>query len=81
MEFFRFIFSSVWIFVGLLVLLAVILDYLVKLVKAIRAGRKVKLYDFGDNKSFTVEIENAKQDDIEYVVRKYATKGVDEEND
>lgn len=81
MEFIRFIFSNVWIFVGLLVLLTVILDYLVKLVKAIRTGRKVKLYDFGDNKSFTVEIENAKQDDIEYVVRKYATKGVEEEHD
>lgn len=81
MEFIRFIFSNVWIFVGLLVLLTVILDYLVKLVKAIRAGRKVKLYDFGGNKSFTVEIENAKQNDIEYVVRKYATKGVDEKND
>lgn len=81
MEFFRFIFSSVWVFLGLLVLVTVVLDYLVKLVKAIRAGRNVKLYDFGDNKSFTVEIENAKQDDIEYVVRKYATKGVDGEND
>lgn len=81
MEFLRFIFSSAWVFLGLLVLVTVVLDYLVKLVKAIRAGRKVKLYDFGDNKSFTVEIENAKQDDIEYVVRKYATKGVEEEND
>lgn len=79
MEFIRFIFSSVWIFLGLLVLLTVILDYLVQLVKAVRAGRIVKLYDFGDTS--TVEIENAKQDDIEYVVRKYATKGVDEEND
>ena len=81
MEFLRFIFSGAWVFLGLLVLVTVVLDYLVKLVKAIRAGRKVKLYDFGDNKSFTVEIENAKQDDIEYVVRKYATKGVEEEND
>ena len=81
MEFIRFIFSSTWIFVGLIILLTVILDYLVKLVKAIRAGRKVKLYDFGDNKSFTVEVENAKQDDIEYAVRKYAPKDLEEEND
>lgn len=68
MEFIRFIFSSFWIWLGFVTLVAVMLKYLVDLVKAIRSKRNIKVYNFGDRQ--TVEIENATDKDVAAAVTK-----------
>lgn len=68
MDFIRFIFSSVWIWLGLVCLIAVIFDGVVKLIKALLHRRTIKIYRFnGDNPKAKVvtEIENATAADVE----------------
>lgn len=68
MDFIRFIFSSVWIWLGLVCLIAVIFDGVVKLIKALLHRRTIKIYRFnGDNPEAKVvtEIENATAADVE----------------
>lgn len=63
MDALRFIFSSFWIWLGFTALIAVVLNYLVDAIKAIRNTRNVKIYNFEDGKR-TVEIENATSKDV-----------------
>jgi hypothetical protein len=63
----QFIFSSFWVWLGFTTLVAVVLNYLVDAIEAIRRGRKVKIYNF-ENGYHTVEIENASLADIEAII-------------
>ena len=63
MDALRFIFSSFWIWLGFITLVAVVLKYLVDAIKAIRNTRNVKIYTF-ENGNRTVEIENATKADV-----------------
>lgn len=63
----HFIFSSFWVWLGFTTLVAVVLNYLVDAIEAIRRGRKVKIYNF-ENGYYTVEIENASLADIEAII-------------
>lgn len=63
MDALRFIFSSFWIWLGFTTLVAVVLNYLVDAIKAIRNTQNVKIYTF-ENGNRTVEIENATKADV-----------------
>ena len=63
MDALRFIFSSFWIWLGFTTLVAVVLNYLVDEIKAIRNTPNVKIYTF-ENCNRTVEIENATKADV-----------------
>lgn len=72
MDFIKFIFSSVWIWLGVVCLIAVIFDGVVKLIKALLHRRTIKVYRFdGENPKAKVvtEIENATAADVEQVTR------------
>lgn len=72
MEFIRFIFSSVWIWLGVVCLIAVIFAGIVKLVKALLHRRTIKIYRFdGENPKAKVvtEIENATAADVEQLTQ------------
>lgn len=72
MDFIRFIFSNVWIWLGAVVLIAVIFDGIVKLIKAFLHRRTIKIYRFdGDNPKAKVvtEIENATAADVEQLAK------------
>lgn len=62
-EFIKFIFSSFWIWLGFITLVAVVLKYLVDAIKAIRNTRNVKIFRFKDGRQ-TIEIENATNRDV-----------------
>lgn len=63
MEFWRFIFSSFWIWLGFTFLVATVLKYLVDAIKALRNARTIKIYRFEDGKQ-TIEIQNATRADL-----------------
>ena len=48
MEFLKFIFSSPWIWLGFLILVCCVLKYMVDLVSALRAKRKVHTFKTSD---------------------------------
>lgn len=64
MEFLKFIFSSPWIWLGFLILVCCVLKYMVDLVSALRAKRKVHTFKTSDG-SWQVLIENATHNDVE----------------
>lgn len=64
MEFLKFIFSSPWIWLGFLILVCCVLKYMVDLVSALRAKRKVHTFKTSDG-SWQVLVENATHNDIE----------------
>lgn len=64
MEFLKFIFSSPWIWLGFLILVCCILKYMVDLVSALRAKRKVHTFKTSDG-SWQVLVENATHNDVE----------------
>ena len=64
MDALRFIFSSFWIWLGFTTLVAVVLKYLVDLVSALRAKRKVHTFKTSDG-SWQVLVENATHNDVE----------------
>jgi len=68
MEFVKFIFSSVWIWLGCLVLLVVVIDGVVKLVKAVRGGRTIKIHHFEKTGTKVVEIAGADSADVSKAV-------------
>lgn len=64
MEFLKFIFSSPWIWLGFLILVCYVLKYMVDLVSALRAKRKVHTFKTSDG-SWQVLVENATHNDVE----------------
>ena len=64
MEFLKFIFSSPWIWLGFLILGCCVLKYMVDLVSALRAKRKVHTFKTSDG-SWQVLVENATHNDVE----------------
>lgn len=64
MEFLKFIFSSPWIWLGFLILVCCVLKYMVDLVSALRAKRKVHTFKASDG-SWQVLVENATHNDVE----------------
>lgn len=64
MEFLKFIFSSLWIWLGFLILVCCVLKYAVDLVNALRAKRKVHTFKTSDG-SWLVLVENATHNDVE----------------
>lgn len=64
MEFLKFIFSSPWIWLGFLILVCCVLKYMVGLVSALRAKRKVHTFKTSDG-SWQVLVENATHNDVE----------------
>lgn len=64
MEFLKFIFSSPWIWLGFLILVCRVLKYMVDLVSALRAKRKVHTFKTSDG-SWQVLVENATHNDVE----------------
>lgn len=64
MEFLKFIFSSPWIWLGFLILVCCVLKYMVDLVSALRAKRKVHIFKTSDG-SWQVLVENATHNDVE----------------
>lgn len=64
MEFLKFIFSSLWIWLGFLILVCCVLKYAVDLVNALRAKRKVHTFKTSDG-SWQVLVENATHNDVE----------------
>lgn len=64
MEFLKFIFSSPWIWLGFLILVCCVLKYMVDLVSALRAKRKVHTFKTSDG-SWQVLVENASHNDVE----------------
>ena len=64
MVFLKFIFSSPWIWLGFLILVCCVLKYMVDLVSALRAKRKVHTFKTSDG-SWQVLVENATHNDVE----------------
>lgn len=64
MELLKFIFSSPWIWLGFLILVCCVLKYMVDLVSALRAKRKVHTFKTSDG-SWQVLVENATHNDVE----------------
>lgn len=64
MEFLKFIFSSPWIWLGFLILVCCVLKYMVDLVSALRAKRKVHTFKTSDG-SWQVFVDNATHNDVE----------------
>lgn len=64
MEFLKFIFSILWIWLGFLILVCCVLKYAVDLVNALRAKRKVHTFKTSDG-SWQVLVENATHNDVE----------------
>ena len=64
MEFLKFIFSSPWIWLGFLILVCCVLKYMVDLVSALRAKRKVHTFKTSDG-IWQVLVENATHNDVE----------------
>ena len=67
MEFLRFIFSSFWIWLGFVVLVAAAGGAVVEIVKAIHPARKITVYRAGD--VVRVEVEGAGRGDIPAAVK------------
>lgn len=67
MEFLRFIFSSFWVWLGFVVLVAAAGGAVVEIVKAIRQARKIAVYRTGD--VVRVEVEGAGRGDIQAAVK------------
>lgn len=69
MEFFRFILSDFWTWAGFLILIVAAGNAVAEIIKAIHQPRKVTVYNIGGRR--VVQIEGAKQDDVQEMV-KYA---------
>lgn len=67
MEFLRFIFSSFWIWLGFVLLVALIAQQAVEMVKAIRPPKRAEAYRIGTR--WQIKIEGATRKDIAEVMR------------
>lgn len=66
MEFLRFIFSSFWVWLGFVILVAVVGGGLTELVKACKRNRKITSYQIGQR--WHVQIENASAEDVQQAI-------------
>ncbi len=73
MEFLRFIFSSFWVWLGFIVLIAVAFGGVQETVKVCKRNRKVPGYRIGNNWRF--EIEGASKDDAMTAIMQTACGG------
>ncbi len=73
MEFLRFIFSSFWVWLGFIILIAAVFGGVQETVKACKRNRKVTGYRVGDNWRF--EIEGASKDDAMTAIMSMACGG------
>lgn len=83
MEFIKFIFSSVWIWLGFFAILVFVLSGIASIIKAVKHDKKISVFPDKDGGQ-TAVIENATLADVQWVVEhaknaKAITKG--EEND
>lgn len=77
-EIIKFIFSNFWIWLGFVVLACCVLKYMVDLVNAIRAKRKVRVYKADDR--WQVLVENASCEDVEAaLIRQELRENLDEQ--
>lgn len=72
MEFLRFIFSSFWVWLGFVVLVAAAGGAVAEIVKAIRPARKIAVYRTGD--VVRVEVEGAGRGDRGGQFRRHAAR-------
>lgn len=64
MEFWRFIFSSFWVWLGFVVLIATVFGGVQETVKACKRNRKVSGYRVGQR--WKLDVENASADDVQH---------------
>lgn len=69
MEFLRFIFSSVWIWLGFVVMVYAIISVVCEFIEQTRMRRDVRIYKC-DNNYWNIEITNAKNKDISAAIEK-----------
>jgi len=62
MEVLRFVFSSFWIWLGVLFLIATTGNFIVETIKAIRPPRKIVTYKIGDR--WNITIDGASKNDV-----------------
>ena len=67
MEFVRFIFSSVWIWLGFFAILVIILSGISSIIKAVKHDKKISVFHDKDGGQSAV-IENATMADVQWVV-------------
>lgn len=81
MEFWRFIFSSFWVWLGFVILVSMIGGGVIELVKACRRNRKVTVVRMG--RSIHTTIENATKDEAQNAVisAAYAPDGEEQGNE
>ena len=63
MEFLRFIFSSFWVWMGFIILIAAVFGGVQETVKACKRNRKVSGYRVGQR--WKLDVENASADDVQ----------------
>lgn len=63
MEFLRFIFSSFWVWMGFIILIATVFGGVQETVKACKRNRKVSGYRVGQR--WKLDVENASADDVQ----------------
>ena len=66
MEFLRFILSSIWVWLGFVILAALAAEWTVALVRECKRNRRVKAYRV--DQRWCIEIENATKRDVDHVV-------------
>ena len=64
MEFLRFIFSSFWVWMGFIILIAAVFGGVQETVKACKRNRKVSGYRVGQR--WKLDVENASADDVQH---------------
>lgn len=81
MEFLRFIFSSFWVWLGFIILIATVGGGVIELVKACKRGREVTGYRIGER--WHVTVKNASGRDVAqaFVSAAYAPGGEEQENE
>ena len=77
MEFWRFIFSSFWVWLGFVILVSMVGGGIIELVKTCKRNRKATAYRIGQR--WHVEIENASKEDVQQITisAAYAPDGED----
>lgn len=81
MEFWRFIFSSFWVWLGFVILVSMVGSGVIELVKACKRNRKVTVVKMGASVHTT--IENATKDEAQNAVLSaaYAPNGEERDNE
>jgi len=67
MEFIRFIFSSIWVWLSFSVTLLLVLGGMTSIIKALRGSKKIRV-SYDENGRRVAVIENATKADVQWVV-------------